>query len=129
MSRTISNILKKRLQIQSSEAKTLGLVKVSERVDNLVNKTGERDPEQFYTYSHEELQEDVESLILEATLRVQDFYNKTGDIGKISEGIESIAGDLIDMVRNNIGGSVVGAYEPSIPGEIREHTTIEVSDE
>ena len=129
MSRTISTVLKKRLQIQATEAKTLGMTKTAAQLDGIVKSTKERNPDQFYSYSHEELQDDVESIVWEAALRVQDFYNKTGDASQISEEVEAVATDLIDSIRHKIGGPIVGAYEPRVPGEIREHTSIEVSDD
>jgi hypothetical protein len=129
MSRTISKVLKKRLQVQATEAKTLGLTKTAAQLDDLIKTTIDRNPDHFYSYSHEELQEDVETIVWEAALRVQDFYNKTGDAKQISEEVEVVAADLIDSIRHKIGGPIIGAYEPHVPGEIREHTSIEVSDD
>jgi hypothetical protein len=129
VNRSISDKLKKRLQAQAAEAQTMGMEKTASLIEANLEKVAERSDDDYYTYSIEELQSDVEELMYAAAVRVQDYFNKTADARKTQDIAESHASDLIDGIRHAIGGMVLGPYEPQVPGEIRERTSIEVGED
>jgi tRNA splicing ligase len=127
--RSISDKLKKRLQAQAQEAQVMGLEKTASMIESNLEAAAERSDDDYYTYSIEELQADVEKLMYAATIRVQDYFDKTADAREVAYMAESYANDLIDGVRHSIGGKVLGPYEPQVPGEVRERTSIEVGED
>ena len=127
MGRSISNSLKNRLQAQASECNTLGLSKIASSLDKL-SETETRDNNEFYSYSHDEMLSDVEDLLWKAAVRVQDFYNKTADARDINDVVEGQAAELVNVIRHKIGGMIVGAYEPSVPGEQRADLEVTEND-
>jgi hypothetical protein len=129
VTRSITDTLKKRLLAQAVEANNMGLEKTAELIVTDLETTPERSDDDHYTYSSEELQQDVEQLVYTAALRVQDYFNKTADAREVTDLTESFAQDLIDQVRHVIGGNVIGPYEPQVPGEVRERTSIEVGED
>ena len=129
VTRSITDKLRKRLLAQAREATNMGLTKTADLIVSDLEATPERADEDHYTYSSEELQQDVEQLVYTAAIRVQDYFNKTADAGEVGHLTEAVAQDLIDQVRHAIGGKVVGSYEPQVPGEVRERTSIEVGED
>ncbi len=117
--RTISKNLRLRLLAQAEEAKFHGLEKIAMQLDHQANGTPLRLDSDEYIYSRSDLYNDVEGLLWRAAIRTQDYFGKTADASQISSLIESFADELISSVRNNIGGDVVGPYEPLVPGEQR----------
>jgi len=129
MRRLISEKLQKRLLAQAEEAKTLGLTKVADQVGEAVAESEPRDESVEYTYASDELVSDVEKLLWAAAIRVQDYFDKTADAARLNDTIEHYAEDLIDSVRHTIGGAIIGPFEPAVPGEAKERTSIEVKEE
>jgi hypothetical protein len=117
--RTISNNLKLRLLAQAEEASFHGLEKVASKLNRQVNSTPIRKDNEEYTYSRNELYNDVEDLLWRAAVRTQDYFGKTADANEIGMLVESFADELISSLRNKIGGNVVGPHEPLVPGENR----------
>jgi hypothetical protein len=117
--RTISKNLKLRLLAQAEEANFHGLEKVAMKLNDQINSTPIRQDTDEYIYSRNELYNDVEDLLWKAAIRTQDYLGKNADAGIIGEIIESFADELITSIRIKVGGDVVGAYEPLVPGEQR----------
>ena len=69
--------------------------------------------------THEQLERDVKNAFWDAVVRIQDYYNKVGDLATIDIVIDAGAEELIESVRGllKVKG---GAYEPPVPGEEKE---------
>lgn len=122
--RTITSTLKKNLEAQKTEAETIGLTKVAKNITSQLESQTTRENEEEYSYTANELLEDVEFLFSKAALRVQDYYNKASDQKKAAALIQAFAAEFIDAFAGN--ESPVGPYEPKVPGEAREQTEFEV---
>lgn len=117
--RTISKNLKKRLMAQAEEANFQGLEKVAIKLTHQVKNNPTRNDLEEYVYSNGELQTDVENLLWSAVIRTEDYFGKIADAGEVGDIIESMAEDLIAVIRTKIGGDVIGPHEPLVPGEQR----------
>ncbi len=128
--RTITNNFFRRLEAQKEEAKTLKLTKTATALESQINKHSEsiRSNDDFYSYSFDEMQKNVEDSLWDAAIRAQDYYGKVANASELQEIIEDYAGRLIEDVRTKIG-AVIGVYEPAVPGEIKEQTVLEVTEE
>lgn len=128
--RTVTKTFLKRVEAQRDEAKLLKLDKVAGNLDHQVEKYADntRQDDEFYRYSHEDMQQDVERALWSAAMRVQDFYGKVANATEVQELIELFASDLIDSVRHKTG-KIVGAYEETVPGERREVEDIEITED
>lgn len=127
--RTITKTMLNRLQAQAEEAKMLGLTKIASSLSEQVEKHSDhvRDTEELYVYSGEQMREDVEKALWTAIVRVADFYGANFDAEKAQVSVDKIASDLVDEVRINVGATDgVGAYEASVPGEVRERVVIDL---
>ena len=129
--RTITKTQLERLLAQKSEAETLGLTKLASNIQHQIDKNVVfRENNDFYSYASDEMQQDVEKLLWDAVIRVADFYGANIDADKAQQSVEKIASDLIDEIRINTGVlDGVGAYEPNVPGENREHVAIELEEQ
>jgi hypothetical protein len=128
--RTITETFLKRLEAQRDEAQTLKLEKVASALDGQIKKHADavRGDGDDYFYPYDQMVADLEGYIWAGAMRVQDFYGKVVDAQKLHESIEAAAADLINSIRHK-SGSIVGAYEQSVPGECQERTAIEVEEE
>jgi hypothetical protein len=115
--RTVTESLKKRFVAQAKEAKIQGFTKVAEQLLQEAETCEVRPNEESYLYTSDQLQNDVEKLLWTAATRTQDYFGKTADARDINDIIEQHASDIIDEIRNKIGGDILGKYEPSVPGE------------
>jgi hypothetical protein len=130
--RTITDSMFRRLEAQAKEAKVLGLNKTAANLEYEVDRHSDhvRENDSLYSYTKDEVNEDVQKHIWDAIVRIADFYGSTVDASSMQDKIEQIASDLIRDVGVNIGiKDGVGAYEPLVPGEHREHISIELKDE
>ena len=126
--RTFTDTFVKRIDAQLEEAKLLKLDKVAENLDYQVQHMEPRKDDEFYKYSHDEPQQDVEKALWSAAMRVQDFYGKLANAADVQQLVEACADDLIEAVRVRTG-KLVGAYEETIPGERREVEDIEITED
>ncbi|MFA5757974.1 MAG: hypothetical protein WC942_01155 [Clostridia bacterium] len=117
--RTISKNLKRRLLAQIEEANFQGLEKVASQLEVQSEAYAVRDDSEEYIYSENDLRTDVESLLWSAAVRTQDYFGKTADASKIATIVDSYSDEIIESIRNTIGGDVIGPHEPLIPGEKR----------
>ena len=127
--RTITKKFALRLAAQSQEAKLRGMTKLADKIDNLIKSNNTRDNDASYMYAEAELKDNVESALWNGVVRAADYYDCNIDTADIQKAVESLASQLIEEVR--INGHIshgVGAYEPSVPGEVLEKVAIEIDD-
>lgn len=120
--RTITVKLKKQLEAQKQEAQTLGLTKVASNIESQLKDQNTREGD-FYTYASSELLNDVEFLFSKAALRIQDYFDKAEDQVAVAKIVEVFAQDFINSFAKN---DILGPFEPTVPGELKERTEIEV---
>ena len=119
-----------RLGAQAEEARNQGLNKVASHLDSILVNNDVRSADDLYSYSHDELQHDVEEHIWLAVARAMDFYDCNLDAGELADVVSKYASDIIQETR--IAGRVrvdVGAFEPTVPGQVTEKILIELDDE
>jgi hypothetical protein len=126
--RSITENQRDRMVAQAEEAEVRGLTKIAEHLTYQIEKTAVRPTDSFYSYAKNEFQHDIETALWAAILRVADFHDKTIDPVDAQEIVEKFAEDLIHDVRVKAGADSVGAHEPNLPGEIKEHISIELSE-
>lgn len=117
--RTITKQSMKRLIAQRDEAKLLGLEKVASQLTDQIAINNTREASEGYVYNYSDLKKEVEDSLWDAAIRAQDFYGKIADAREIQDVIEKQAQDFINSIKNKTG-SVIGAYESSLPGESDE---------
>ena len=127
--RTINDNLRDRLVAEAEEAEVQGLTKVAEHLTHQIEKNDVRNSSEFYSYAENDLCDDVESALWSAAIRVADFHNQSIDANEIDKSVKAFAGDFIKDMRNKIGASTVGAYEPNLPGEEKEFVTMELRED
>lgn len=129
--RSITRTLHERLKAQSEEAKLLKLEKAASGLDSMITKYAEnvRGHNEFYSYAKAELNEDVNKALWDAAIRVVDYLGAPVDAKQIQASVDKMTSDLIDEIMVSAGvEDGVGAYEPTVPGEERQHAIIEVED-
>ena len=128
--RTINENLRDRLVAQAEEAEVQGLTKVAEQLTSQIEKSDVRSSEEFYSYAESDLNSDIESTLWTAAIRVADFHNQSIDANDVEKSVKALAEDFIRDLRNKIGiQDGVGAYEPTLPGEEKEHISIELKED
>lgn len=128
--RTITKNLYERMVAQADEVRIHGFEKLANQVEEAVLPVPHRKDEGSYTYPVEDFENDVKTALWDAVIRTADFHNTSFDIQEVQPIVEKLANDLISELRvisNNEAG--VGAFEPTVPGEIRGKKVLEVSDD
>ncbi len=128
--RTITDNLYERIIAQVDEVKIQGFEKLANKVEDIVIAIPSRKDGASYTYASEDFEGDVEKAIWKAVIRTADFHNTTFDIQQVEPIVKKIANDLISELRvisNNESG--VGAFEPTVPGEMRATKILEISED
>ena len=128
--RTINTIHRDRLVAEAEEADTVGLNKIAEHLTRQVEKTGVRDNVESYTYAHKDFDDDVQELLWGVVVRTADFHDAHIDSEKAQKLVEKYAEFIVSDLRKvaKIPTSV-GAFEPNVPGETREHNVIEIDED
>lgn len=121
--RTITVKLKKQLEAQKQEAQTLGLTKVASSIESQLADQNTRENTDFYTYASSDLVNDVEYFLNKAALRIQDYFDKAEDQVAVAKVVEVFAQDFINSFSRK---EILGPFEPSVPGELKEITEIEI---
>lgn len=129
--RTITKSAALRFEAQKEEAKLLNEEKIATSIEKSLEKyaNAQRNDEDFYVYSQDQLKTDVNQALWDAAIRASDFYGTALDAKKIQESIDKVADIFLDEMRvvsGNLDG--VGAYEKLVPGENRTYTALEVDD-
>lgn len=130
--RTIDKNHYDRFTVQAKEAKILKLEKTASNLDKVLTKyaSATRDSGAFYSYSSDQLRQDVEMAMWDAAVRAMDYFGAPVDANEVQKSIDKLASDLIDEIRVHAGvEDGVGAHEPVVPGESRVHVALEVHDE
>lgn len=130
--RTVKKTLFHRLSVQAEEAELQGLTKTADALTTQIEKNSSniRDNSAFYIYSEEDFKKDVEEKIWDIIVRASDFYDLSFDGKEMHKIVEKYANELSNEVRVKIGSdSCVGAYEPTVPGELREKVVIVIDEE
>jgi hypothetical protein len=127
--RTITENLKIRLIAEAEEAKIQGLTKIAETLPQ-IKDLPVRENTDSYTYSNDDLQNDVKASIWNIVVRTADFHNCYIDMQKASQIVDFYANDILADLRKvaNIEHGI-GAYEPNIPGEAKQTVILEIEDE
>ena len=123
--RTITKQMQARLEAQAEEAKTLKLTKLANHISEL--KTDVRENSESYSYTHDQMLDDVEKALWAGALRAADYYGTPFDALKVQGVIDKMAVELANEIRvvvGNEGG--VGPYESLVPGEQREQVLFEL---
>ena len=110
----------RRLEAQAEEAKLLGFTKTAENLAHQISDYTEnvRKTGDDYTYTRQEMENDVQKLLWGAMVRISDYLGAGFDAKDSQESIDKFAEDLIHDVCVRAGvSSGVGAYEPPVPGE------------
>lgn len=125
--RTITEIFLERLKAQADEADVRGLTKLANVLTVQVGKNSIRKNDEFYSYAANELKTDVENSIWDAVVRIADFYGTSFDALDIEKTVEAVADTLIENIEVKVGAvHGVGAYESTLPGEEKNHVSLEV---
>lgn len=131
--RTIRRSIFNRLYVQADEAEKLGLKSIATNLTNVLEKTAShvREDESFYSYSSNEFKEDVDQIMWDAAIRIADFYDiRQIDAEAVNHLLNKFASDLKkEICTIHKKSSAVGAFEPTVPGEVKEHTVFEISEE
>ena len=128
--RTITEKLAIRLEAQADEADVQGLQKISSNLRNALKTAKTRDDAESYTYTEKDLQTDVEGPLWDAIVRIADFYNCNVDAPQLQPIVEKIASGLMKEISVKAGMKHgVGAYEPTVLGELHKTAVIEIEDE
>ena len=126
--KTITEANMKRLIVQRDEAKTVGLEKIASQLSAQIGTVGVRADSEDYVYSKEELHNEVQNSLWDVAIRTQDFYGKFADARVVQDIIEKQAEDFIQNIRVSVGAEV-GAYEPTLPGEVKPVIEVTEDDE
>lgn len=119
-----------RLSAQCEEAKVLKLNKVASSVTRVLVKNAEsvRESDAGYSYTAQELEDDVNDALWNVAVRAMDYFGITIDSEFVQSSIEKLGSELIEEIRVQAGiVDGVGKYESLVPGEIPQQT-IEVSE-
>lgn len=125
--RTITKNLSMRLEAQAQEADLVGLKKVAGHLNKQVDSNKTRPSDESYVYASKDLSADVEGQLWNAVVRIADYYNCNVDAELAQKEIEKLAGDLVKAIGRQGGvRHGVGAYEPTVPGEMTGRVAFEV---
>ena len=127
--RTITENLYERMIAQVDEVRTQGFEKLASKVEDTVIVIPSRKNDASYTYASEDFENDVEKDLWKLVIRTADFHNTSFDVKQVEPIIKKLANDLISelcVISNNESG--VGAFEPTVPGEIRGTKVLEVEE-
>lgn len=127
--RTIKKSLLELLELQAAEADYQGLESIGSTLTNQIVKNAEhiREDDEFYVYSSEDYQKDIQTELWNIVIRTADFFNKSFDAQDLSPLIEKYASLLGQDLRAKFSREDgVGAYEPNVPGQDRSQVTLEV---
>ncbi len=128
--KSVSKKIINRLVAEANEADIHGEIKIADAITCQIEKLAVRDAEQDkeYTYSKEELEEDINSLLWQAVARIFDYYNETIDSRMIDEIVSFETTSFIESIESKMHNKV-GAYEEKTPGENSDSEVEDVEDD
>lgn len=122
MTRTISKNIFIRLAAEANEADLCGDIKTADNVTKQIQKYASnkvRPDDAEYSYSKDELMEELEEILWDAAVRVLDYYDQTVDTKQIQEIVEFESKNFVESIENFIHKDI-GPNEPKVIGEDEE---------
>lgn len=129
--RTIKENLLNRMAVQATEAELQGFDKVAVALSTQIEKHADhvRENDAFYVYSDQDFRKDVEDQVWSILVRAADFYGTGFDAINLQDIVTSASDDVLANFCAKTGAiHGVGAYEPSVPGEVKLEVSIEVEE-
>ena len=129
---SIKQSLYKRLHMQADECELQGKTKIAEALtDALVkNASNVRKSDEAYVYSSEKFRKDTEASLWNIVIHASDFYDEMPDAVEIQPIVEAYASQIILDLKNKFGrNDGIGAYEPAVPWQLNDKTSIEITEE
>ena len=117
--KTISKLVARRLEVQKNEAEIQGMVKTAAHIDAALKRNATRDSDSSYNYSHDEYSNDIKNLLWEAMVRTADYYGKSFTAEAADQFVSSFVQQISRDAKVAVGAEkdIIGAHEPSVPGE------------
>jgi hypothetical protein len=120
MKSTVSKRVFLRLTAQANEADIYGHSEVASNLTSQIVKYAQKvrgkDEEDEYSYSKDELIEEIKQQLWDSATRIFDYYDETPDAKDVQEIIDFEAGSFIEYIENFINKDT-GKYEPKVVGE------------
>jgi len=114
----ISKQMFNRLTAQAEEAEYLKLNKVSKNLNIIIKESSVRDNEMLYSFSKDQLDNNIENLLWKIALNISDYFDSTPDAEQVQKLVDLYASQLFNDFRVLAGSKDgVGAYEQLVPGE------------
>ena len=128
--RTISEIYRDRLVAEADEADAIGLTKIAENLTRQIEASPVRSKNSSYTYSSEEFEQDLQDALWNVVIRTADFHGAFVDTAKAQDLVDHFSREITSSIRSVAKiSSVVGAYEPKLPGEKQTFDMLEVEED
>lgn len=114
-----------RLAAQANEADLYKHYKIADRLTNVLVKYSEaglvrnEKEDEEYEYSKEELLEDIEAILWDATTRVSDYYDELPDGRDLDDFVKTFADEFLAGL-DNLTHSKIGKHEKPTPGETED---------
>lgn len=115
----LGEIVVKRLEAQSDEAKELGMLKLAQSIDGIViNNNYQLDLSNF---SEEKLQDEIYNAMWRTAATLISFHDvQNPDAIEIEKVANYLTKYILAEMRTSLQVKPIGPYEPSLPGEIKE---------
>jgi hypothetical protein len=108
-----------RLAAQRTEAENLGLQKTASGLATMLDGAEPRDNDPNFTFSFNQLQQNVEASLWKSAAQIADYYDLVADGEMLKPLIEAYAFELICDYNKLVNGPVIGIHEPAVPGETK----------
>lgn len=120
MRTSIKDNLFQRILLQAEEAEFQKMERLASNLTAHLEKVAVRPDDEPYSYSKKEFDSDIMYHLWSAALRTADFHNISRiDAVEVAELLEKHAEEIVNEICIKAGITHgVGAYEPSLPGEV-----------
>ena len=127
--RTINKVLQERLIAQAEEADVQGFTKIAEHLTDKLEVTPVRDMSERYVYASTDFDKDVNAAVWDIIVRACDFHGVSIDSVEAQKIVDYYSDAVVTDFRKaaNVQHGV-GAYEPSLPGEVKGVVVTEVEE-
>lgn len=130
MKRTINEIYRDRLIAEADEADNMRMTKLAENITRQIEKHPIREANESYTYSAKDFEQDVQDALWNVVIRTADFHGSFISAERAQSIVDHFGQEIVDDIRKVASiPTSVGAYEPSLPGEVRKASIIEVEED
>ena len=127
MKRSITKNQQLRIEAQVEEAKLQKLGSVAEGLTSVLEEVPVRSDDAHYVYANDDMRADVNRSLWNAVVRIADYLGSVPDAEAVQPLLDKYADELVReicVIAHVPDG--VGAYEPTVPGELRQKIAIEV---